>query len=79
MEAKDTVMGRIQINKEWKNMGIGDFIPSFANYGEDHPTYKLLLAQAEISFRAGQKEESTQAYHAGLNDGILRGRKESGK
>ena len=34
------------------------------------------LSQAEISFKAGQEEESTQAYNAGLWDGILRGRKE---
>ena len=30
----------------------------------------------EISFKAGKEEESTQAYHVGLYDGILRGRKE---
>ena len=36
----------------------------------------LLLEQAEISFKAGMEEESTQAYHVGLYDGILRGRRE---
>ena len=57
MEAKETVMKRVQVNRAWKDMGLESSIPTFANYGETHPTYKLLKAQAEISFNAGRKEE----------------------
>ena len=56
MEAKDTVMPRVQVNKTWKDMGQSSEIPAFANYGPGHPTYKLLKAQAEISFGAGYRE-----------------------
>ncbi|KKL51639.1 hypothetical protein LCGC14_2293520 [marine sediment metagenome] len=43
---------------------------------EGDNTYEERAKQAEISFKAGMEEESTQAYHAGLHDGILRGRRE---
>ena len=55
MEAKDTVMERWRVNIFWRKIGVGCEIPSYADYGEEHPTYRLLQAQAEISFKAGIK------------------------
>lgn len=55
MEAKDTVMERWRVNIFWRKIGAGCEIPSYADYGEEHPTYRLLQAQAEISFKAGRK------------------------
>ena len=40
------------------------------------PKTYLAMEIAEISFKAGQEEESTQAYNAGLVDGRLRGIRE---
>lgn len=57
MEAKDTIMSRTEVNKLWKDIGLGSYIPEFADYSGTHPTYKLLHKQAEISFKAGQPEE----------------------
>jgi len=56
MKAKDTVMSRVEVNKLWKDIELGSSIPTFANYGEGHPTYKLLKAQAEITWDKAIKE-----------------------
>ena len=55
MGANDTIMSRVQVNKFWKGIGLGSFIPTQADYGENHPTYKLLKAQDKISFKAGRE------------------------
>ena len=56
MKAKDTVMKREEVNQLWEDIDLGSEIPEFAAYGETHPTYKLLKAQAEISFKARVEE-----------------------
>lgn len=71
MEAKSTVLTREQINHVWKSIKLGCFIPDFANYGETHPEYKLLVHQAEISFKAGIKEAADFLESIGMNDGIM--------
>ena len=57
---EDTVMKREQVDAYF--------------YGGEWDVEGITIEQAEISFKMGVEEESTQAYHAGLHDGILRGR-----
>ena len=68
MEAKDTVMR----NKELQLLG--------QEYEDNPPTcdftHYALERQAEISFRAGQKEGRKGMFLAGDNNGYLRGIKE---
>ena len=61
---------------DWKDT----VIPNLADAIIKHPNLPMgeaiAIEQAEIAFKAGLEEESTQAYHAGLVDGRIRGIKE---
>ena len=57
MSVENTVMCKVQVNEILKRSG--QAIPSWVEWDENHPDYQLCLAQAKISFKAGQ-EQATQ-------------------
>ena len=80
MEAKDTVMKVTKTVMDdyshTEKYEVGDMDNPITVKEREWDLDRLLEAQAEISFKAGREEENTQAYHVGLYDGLLRGRRE---
>ena len=64
---RDTVMDKAQVNKILAEKGSS--IPDWLDYTSDHPDYKMCLAQAEISFKAGQKSVVEWIGKENTNDG----------
>jgi len=89
MEAKDTVIGKVQRDNIFYR-GIGtlegvckmqaEITWDIAFKAGEKQAYDKATQMAEESivkaYKAGKEEESTQVYHAGIHDGILRGRRE---